>query len=105
MKKDEYLELPWDIEHTIEHLDTIRDYMQEDALLKNSDGRGKEDVKEIAFDFNRASAALQKQIPRRPYAPLTLGSVGTCPACSAAHFSERNYCYHCGQKLDWSVKE
>lgn len=49
-----------------------------------------------------AIAALEKQIPKPPISPLTFGSIGICPVCSAAQFSERRYCYSCGQALKWS---
>jgi hypothetical protein len=57
----------------------------------------------IADDLSiSAVQALEKQIPKKVLAPLTFGSVGTCIVCSAAQIVRRNYCYHCGQKLDWT---
>ena len=47
----------------------------------------------------------QKQIPRKLVAPLTFGSIGTCPICSAAQVVKRNYCYNCGQKLNHHLAE
>jgi hypothetical protein len=45
--------------------------------------------------------ALEKQMPKEPISPLTFGSIGICPICSASQFNKRNYCYNCGQALKW----
>ena len=47
--------------------------------------------------------ALEKQIPKEPISPLTFGSIGICPICSASQFNKRNYCYNCGQAFKWEV--
>lgn len=44
--------------------------------------------------------AKEKQIAKKPLAPLTFSSVGTCPACSANQFVKHKYCGNCGQRLE-----
>lgn len=63
---EKYLEMPWGIEDTIENLREVKEVMQERVMITNLHGRGEKDTKEIAFDFDRAIAALEKQIPKRP---------------------------------------
>lgn len=61
-------------------------------------------VKEIEF----AIEVLERQIPRQPK-PTEKQNIRyamnyTCPCCKK-HFTGTgiaNYCYHCGQALDWS---
>lgn len=55
-----------------------------------------------------ACAALDKQIPMKPYNLFKLAEavfVGTCPICGTDIQSEFLYCYKCGQALDWEVNE
>ena len=105
---EEYLKMPWNIENTIENLKEIKEHLQNCVILMDMDGEGKNDAKEVAFDFDRAIAALEKQIPKKPVKTETEGYRFTdtykCPAC-ARDFSGTGiarYCYHCGQALDWS---
>lgn len=58
----ENLKMPWSIADTIENLKEIKELMQERVILTNLDGRGKSDAEEVAFDFDRAIEALEKQI-------------------------------------------
>lgn len=49
-----------------------------------------------------AKAALEKQIPKRPYFTEDKEFV-LCPCCNGKGLSDKqNYCDNCGQKLDWS---
>lgn len=54
------------------------------------------------------SKALEKQIPKKPILAdeQTARYITTyvCPACSMRFTGTgiASYCYHCGQKLDWS---
>lgn len=58
--------------------------------------------------FETAINALEKQMPKKPI-PTEEQDIRyvmnyTCPSCGK-HFSGTgiaNYCYHCGQALDWS---
>lgn len=54
--------------------------------------------------------ALEKQIPKKPVKKdfgYFYGIVDTCPYCGSdyALINKHNYCYDCGQKLDWSDEE
>ena len=58
-----------------------------------------------------AIQALEKQIPKRPIKSKEqrIRYVNTyyCPTCNLSFtgFNIAKWCYHCGQKLDWSDKE
>lgn len=58
-----------------------------------------------------AIKALKRQIPRKPIENKEQNfryiMPYTCPCCGCS-FGETdwaNYCYHCGQKFDWSDEE
>lgn len=67
--------------------------------------------------FDMAIQAVKKQIPERPHPTkvvvdrLEIGNVrwgkGTtvyrCPACKTYMSRVHDYCYKCGQRIDWSV--
>ena len=54
-----------------------------------------------SFAINTAVAALEKQIPKKPYAETAF--YGTCPSCSRT--IDTDYCEYCGQAIDWSEVE
>lgn len=56
-----YAEIPWSVEETIENLKILRDSLGNRLLRENIDGRGKQDKEENDFDFNRAITALEAQ--------------------------------------------
>ena len=60
MTENEYLELPWSVEDTIENLETIKEIMIAKVRAVNLDGKAKSDVEEIEFDFSRALSALRE---------------------------------------------
>lgn len=66
MKEEEYLEMPWSIEDTIENLGILKKELQKKVIDTNLDGKGKQDAEEVAFDFDRSIEALDKQIPKKP---------------------------------------
>lgn len=51
---------------------------------------------------------VDKSTPMKPSLASTTNVQGlafrkyTCPHCAGAMFNKLNYCYDCGQKLDWS---
>lgn len=59
-------------------------------------------------EFNIAISALEKQIPKKP---ITYQQThrADCPVCkNTVRGIDKpfgDWCSHCGQKLDWSVKE
>ena len=67
MTENEYLEMPWSIEDTIENLNEIKENLKVILINKNLDGKASDDVKELEFDFDRAINALEKQIPKKPF--------------------------------------
>ena len=135
MTENEYLEMPWSIEDTIENLNEIKENFKVILINKNLDGKASDDVKELEFDFDRAINALEKQIPKKPILKhdvsvmhLNMGNKPHqwkrlesdnwhCPecdsfvgervyVCSKVHDQrKKKYCDNCGQKLDWSDEE
>ena len=111
MTENEYLEMPWSIEDTIENLNEIKENFKVILINKNLDGKASDDVKELEFDFDRAINALEKQIPKKP---INYDKhYYKCPYCEqdlsvdddSIYIYEDtmpNYCTNCGQRLDWS---
>lgn len=104
-----YMELPWSHRRTIENLKEIKEHMQEKVIIRNLHGRGEKDAEEVAFDFDRAINALEKQIPKKPNmggsADKFQGGIYICPICCGVVGIENvraDYCADCGQRLDWS---
>lgn len=62
MTEQEYLEIPWSMEDTIENMKLLKDIIQKMVIKENLHGKGEQDAKEVAFDFDRAIKALEKQI-------------------------------------------
>lgn len=104
-----YLEMPWNTEDTIENLKEIKEHLQKCVILSNHDGRGKKDAEEVAFDFDRAINALQKQVQEEPYIESDGDADGNpvrdyyCPSCKE-YFDEYQpkHCWKCGQAIKWS---
>lgn len=108
MKEYEYSELPWSMEQTIENLKELKKALQIICINQDIDGKGKEDEECIAFDFDRAVEALEKQIPKKV---LKIQGdklkFGTCPCCERriSTVEGGNYCQNCGNAIDWSVED
>lgn len=53
-----------------------------------------------------AIAALEKQIPKKARGIRYFGEagyyIGLCPCCKSGNNSEFQYCWDCGQAIDWS---
>lgn len=64
---------------------------------------------DIALDL--ATDALEKQIPKKPIEDGYYDLPCVCPNCGSNVANEADndyqfeYCYHCGQKIDWSDTE
>lgn len=115
-----FLKMPWSMEDTIENLRDIKVMMQQILRQANKDGKGEEDAKEVAFDFDRAIAALERQIPKKPYkghyeregekpyikysCPNKCG-IQLHPVTERKLAYEHRYCPKCGQALDWGNEE
>lgn len=98
MGEIKYLELPWSMEKTIENLNELKEGLQQRVIIKNLHGRGEKDAEEIAFDFDRAIGALEKQIPQNC---KRIGGTQLKCVCGAV-IRLHKYCPYCGQKIDWS---
>lgn len=63
-----------------------------------------EETNKLADELNNA---IEKQIPKKPIKDreqnIRYTSAYICPACGGgfAGTGVANYCYHCGQTLDW----
>lgn len=53
--------------------------------------------------------ALKKQIPQKPKDIRSHNfkgfALGDCPVCDRTVDSNENYCFNCGQRLDWEAKK
>ena len=109
MTENEYLEMPWGIEDTIENLNEIKEILKVKLINENLDGKASDDVKELEFDFDRAINALEKQIPKKPHKNFEKFSGVWCSCgkyLGKGYFVDKpSYCTDCGQKLDWSDEE
>ena len=62
----------------------------------------------IEDELRLAMTALEKQIPQKPVLDekqtMRFVTTYTCPTCGKGFSGTKvcAYCYHCGQKLDWS---
>lgn len=60
---------------------------------------------------NELNDSIQKQIPKKPIKDreqkIRYTSAYSCPACGGGFTGTgiADYCYHCGQKLDWEINE
>lgn len=65
----------------------------------------------ITEALKMAIKALEKQIPKKPIEDGYYDEPCVCPNCGSNVINEAdndyqfNYCYHCGQALDWSDSE
>ena len=121
MTEQEYLEIPWSMEDTIENMKLLKDIIQKMVIKENLHGKGEQDAKEVAFDFDRAIKALEKQIPKKPdiegdgYCPEgnLVYDTWICPNCGTHYeidYDNYDYCPKCGQAIDksfmnWSEEE
>lgn len=98
----EYAKIPWTMEETIENMVEVKELLKTNARKVNLDGKGKEDAKEIDFDFDRAIEALKYRIPKKP---KTLGDVHVCECGLVLQIGNVRkalyYCHNCGQAIDW----
>ena len=101
MAREEYLEIPWSYEDTVENMKEIKENLQKQVLEINLHNRGEQDAKEVAFDFDRAIKALEKQTPKKAiYEKTPFGDFASCPVCKA-DICNQDFCGDCGQALDW----
>ncbi len=66
---------------------------------------------DYAAAFEVAIEALEKQIPKKPIPQegqhIRYSMNYTCPSCERFFIGTgiANYCYHCGQRLEWGDDE
>lgn len=68
------------------------------------------DMKEVNRHAELLDDAIKKQIPKKPLLAKEHIRFSLCYVCPNCHktFSGTgiaDYCYHCGQALDWEVEE
>ena len=63
------------------------------------DGKGKQDAKEVEFDFNRAIQALERQIPKKVYHFTDDDTFETSCCGTDVTNEDYKYCPECGQLL------
>ena len=80
--------------------------------LKNCESISSSHFKEVhGKNLELAISALEKQVPKKPIKDrkqeIRYTSSYSCPSCGDGFTGTgiADYCYHCGQKLDWSVEE
>lgn len=56
--------------------------------------------REVTEAMLHCQNALVKQIPLKPLKPVR-GSEIYCPGCGSVVTSTENYCWYCGQAIDW----
>lgn len=112
MTAKQYLKLPWSMEDTIENLKELKESLQERCIIINLHGRGEKDAEEVAFDFDRAIEALEKQIPKKPlkaYDEQVEQHWLSCPMCYKGlcweHGFKPKHCSECGQAILWEGNE
>ena len=53
--------------------------------------------------------AIKKQIPQKPKAVRSHDfkgfALGDCPVCDRTVDNNENYCFNCGQRLDWEAEK
>lgn len=89
----------------MDSLDVLREILAEvryrvdmNMSLTNADRR----------KYKKVIDALDKQIPKKPIEDGYYDEPCVCPNCGSNVINEAdndylfNYCYHCGQALDWS---
>lgn len=86
----------------------MSDLISRKALLNNMFGGGymgrwrKEDIEEI-INAQPTAFNIEKQVSKKVKPSVNLNVAGVCPECFACQpFKLHDYCFHCGQKLDWS---
>lgn len=85
----------------IEYLETLNNGLNE--AFVNAD--------ELSEALQMAIKALEKQIPKKPIKSekqvIRYVTTYCCPTCKLGFTGTgvAKWCYHCGQKLDWSNEE
>lgn len=74
------------------------------GAIHDNDGANPEYEQEQIYALAMAAKALEKQIPKK--LPV-IDELYHCPSCGemAAIMQDFNYCFNCGQALDWGDTE
>ena len=79
------------------------------ATIHDNDGANPEYEKEQIYALTMAANALEKQIPKKTIHRRTDEGIvlHKCPSCSDEQLIMQgdNYCFNCGQALDWGDAE
>lgn len=94
------------INYVVGSLKKLKEMLVPFLIKQNFEGLGQEDADEFSEHFGLAISALEKQVPEKP---INQSTWKACPACTQGIGVDNNtpnpkaieYCFHCGQKLDW----
>jgi len=92
------------IERAIKHFKNVRDgaIAVLDSGFGNKKGESDSLYKNRKLYAELAIAALEKQLPKKPYEDFP---VLFCPVCWRVVYPQIKYCPDCGQALDWRNDE
>ncbi len=83
---------------SVQMLDKIEDTCT-NLILDAAREKGITDL--ILLDKKAIVEVFERQIPQKP---IELFGRAHCPCCDTIASIAQNFCYKCGQKLDWKVK-
>ena len=64
-----------------------------------------QNVEDLNNAYDVAINALEKQNPKKPTKDYVVPELDFCPICGVeVNVTDCNYCYYCGQRIDWSDK-
>lgn len=96
--------------HKILHPDTTRKALEEIRYRAGFKSR-EEEIKKVEEACIVACEALEKQIPKKPIIQkmqikdcidqIQIFNKKICPSCGTVLCADWNFCFECGQKLDW----
>jgi hypothetical protein len=97
-----------DIQYVIDTFKELKPIMGRWLKKVNYENMGELDENEFSEHMDTAIKALEKQIPKKPINQSTWKACPTCKQGIAVDNKTpnpraRQYCYHCGQKLDWGT--
>lgn len=90
------------VEEAIERISEIRNRYNATLNSLPESARRKSDYNNDVVAFDIAIEALGKQLPRKPKETGDFFSYCKCPKCEKIVPLYSEYCYECGQRLDWN---
>ena len=90
---------------------TVSEAIKEVVFNMSKIGLNNKSAKRVSEAKNMAIQALEKQIPKKPVKSenqvVRYANTYYCPICNLGITGTNiaKWCYHCGQRLDWSDEE